>query len=47
MSEENDKRKTWWEILILLIPLISGVIVTGAGLYLTYISNAQRREICR
>ncbi|MCX7068638.1 MAG: hypothetical protein NTW85_13240 [Methylococcales bacterium] len=43
MSEENNK-KAWWEILVLLTPLISGVFVTSVGLYLTYSSNQQQSD---
>jgi len=39
MSEETATKKTWWEVLVALTPLILGICVTGVGVFFTNIYN--------
>ncbi|NTW54405.1 MAG: SPOR domain-containing protein [Chlorobaculum sp.] len=45
MNDPGSSRKSWWEVLSALTPLILGLCVTGTGIFFTQIYNFRHLQL--
>lgn len=45
MKQDTEKKKSWWEILATLTPLILGICITGVGAFFTQVYNYRQLQL--